>query len=107
MNAIPLKLAEANAFVAAHHRHHKPVRFHLFSIGAQDKSGQLIGAAIVMRPVSQDDLSTVAWQRCVALQRTERRTPARSCWPEPPERPSKWDTTRSRPIPCPRKAAAL
>lgn len=53
MNAIPLKLAEANAFVAAHHRHHKPVRFHLFSIGAQDKSGQLIGAAIVMRPVSQ------------------------------------------------------
>lgn len=53
MIAAPLKLAEANAFIAKHHRHHKPVRFHLFSVGVQDEDGRLIGAAIVMRPVSQ------------------------------------------------------
>ena len=30
---IPVSLAEANAFVAQHHRHHKPVTGHKFSIG--------------------------------------------------------------------------
>ena len=29
----PVSLAEANAFVAEHHRHHKPVRGHKFSLG--------------------------------------------------------------------------
>lgn len=52
MRAAPLKLSEANAFVAQHHRHHKPVRFHLFSIGAT-VAGNLVGVVIVMRPVNQ------------------------------------------------------
>ena len=52
LSLIPISLKEANAFVAAHHRHHKPVVGHKFSIGcAQD--GRLVGVAIVGRPVSR------------------------------------------------------
>lgn len=47
-----LELAEANAFVAQHHRHHKPVIGHLFSIGAS-LDGQIVGVAIVGRPVAR------------------------------------------------------
>lgn len=49
---IPVSLAEANAFVAQHHRHHKPVTGHKFSIGCT-ADGQLVGVAIVGRPVSR------------------------------------------------------
>lgn len=51
-----LELAEANAFVREHHRHHKPVVGHLFSIGAA-LDGKIVGVAIVGRPVarSRDD----------------------------------------------------
>lgn len=52
LRATPLNLAEANAFIARHHRHHQPVRFHLFSVGCLDDGG-LRGVAIVMRPVNQ------------------------------------------------------
>lgn len=45
-------LDEANAFVAEHHRHHKPVVFHLFSIGAS-LNGKIVGVAIVNRPVAR------------------------------------------------------
>lgn len=45
-------LAEANAFVAALHRHHKPVVGHLFSLGAA-KDGKIVGVAIVGRPVAR------------------------------------------------------
>ena len=48
----PVSLAQANAFVALHHRHHKPVTGHKFSIGCT-KEGQLVGVAIVGRPVSR------------------------------------------------------
>ena len=48
----PVSLAEANAFVALHHRHHKPVTGHRFSIGCTE-DGQLVGVAIVGRPVSR------------------------------------------------------
>lgn len=47
-----IKLDEANAFVADHHRHHKPVVGHLFSLGAI-LDGQLVGVAIVGRPVAR------------------------------------------------------
>ena len=47
-----LELAEANAFVKQHHRHHKPVIGHVFSIGAS-LNGQIIGVAIVGRPVAR------------------------------------------------------
>ena len=48
----PVSLAQANAFVAQYHRHHKPVTGHKFSIGCTT-DGQLVGVAIVGRPVSR------------------------------------------------------
>lgn len=49
---VPITLAEANAFVTAHHRHHKPVVGHKFSLGVvvEDK---IVGCAIVGRPVAR------------------------------------------------------
>lgn len=35
----PLTLREANAYVALHHRHNKPVVGHRFSIGVSDSGG--------------------------------------------------------------------
>ncbi len=52
LGLIPVTLKEANAFVAEHHRHHKPVVGHKFSIGCEAK-GKLVGVAIVGRPVSR------------------------------------------------------
>ena len=46
----PLSLRAANELVISLHRHHKPVRGHLFAIGAVE-DGVLVGAAIVGRPV--------------------------------------------------------
>lgn len=51
MKLCHLELAEANAFVTQHHRHHKRVQGHRFSIGATNDAGKLIGVAIVGRPV--------------------------------------------------------
>lgn len=48
----PVTFAEANAFVAQHHRHHKPVVGHKFSIGCME-NGRLVGVAIIGRPVSR------------------------------------------------------
>jgi len=48
----PLTLRQANELVAELHRHHRPVRGHRFSIGVE-RDGQLVGAAIVGRPVSR------------------------------------------------------
>lgn len=48
----PLTLAQANALVAALHRHHKPCTGHRFSIGAFD-GDKNVGAAIVGRPVAR------------------------------------------------------
>lgn len=47
-----LELGEANAFVREHHRHHKPVVGHVFSIGAA-LDGRIVGIAIIGRPVSR------------------------------------------------------
>jgi hypothetical protein len=51
LTVIPVSLLQANEFVEAHHRHHKPLRFHKYSIGAA-KDGKLIGVVIVNRPVN-------------------------------------------------------
>jgi len=48
----PVSLKEANAYVQQHHRHHKPVTGHKFSIGCTDGE-KLVGVAIVGRPVSR------------------------------------------------------
>ncbi len=47
-----MTLRQANAFVEALHRHHKPSRGHRFSIGCE-VGGRLVGAVIVGRPVSR------------------------------------------------------
>ena len=60
MQHVRVELSEANDFVARHHRHHKPVVGHRFSLGAvlEDK---LVGVAIVGRPVARmrDDGATL------------------------------------------------
>ena len=53
MRVVPLELAEANAVVAAWHRHHKPVVGHRFSLGVIDDDGVVRGAVIVGRPPNQ------------------------------------------------------
>lgn len=61
----PITLAEANAYVAAHHRHHKPVVGHKYSIGLSD--GEAVrGVVIVGRPVARllDDGWTLEVNRC-------------------------------------------
>ena len=64
LKLIPISLADANAFVAEHHRHHKPVRGHKFSLGCE-QDGTLVGVAIVGRPVSRylDDGKTLEVNR--------------------------------------------
>ena len=56
----PMTLKRANAFVAAHHRHHRPVVGQKFSLGCE-QDGALVGVAIVGRPVSRhlDDGKTL------------------------------------------------
>lgn len=52
MSKCPLTIDEANAFIAKHHRHHRPVVGHKFSLGAV-KNDKVVGVAIVGRPVSR------------------------------------------------------
>lgn len=47
-----VELEQANAFVVAHHRHHRPVKGHRFSLGCYD-GDRLCGVAIVGRPVAR------------------------------------------------------
>lgn len=49
----PIDLAEANAFVALHHRHHVPALGHKFSVAVSDEAGQVRGVAIVSRPIAR------------------------------------------------------
>lgn len=52
LELVPISLKEANAFVEQHHRHHKPVVGHKFSVAAA-KDEEIVGVAIVGRPVSR------------------------------------------------------
>lgn len=60
MSIVSLELGEANAFVAQHHRHHRPVVGHKFSIGAV-MGEKIVGVAIIGRPVARgrDDGETL------------------------------------------------
>lgn len=49
---VPMELADANEFVARHHRHHRAVVGHKFSLGAM-RGDDLVGVAIVGRPVAR------------------------------------------------------
>lgn len=65
LEVVPLSLAEANLFVASHHRHHKPVPGTKFCIAVSDGM-EIRGVAIVGRPVSRmlDDGWTLEVNRC-------------------------------------------
>ncbi len=62
---VALPLAEANAWVERHHRHHPPVVGHKFSVGLAI-DGAIVGVAIVGRPVARalDDGMTLEVNRC-------------------------------------------
>ena len=47
-----IELRDANIFIARHHRHHKPVQGHRFSLAAWDED-RLVGVVVVGRPVSR------------------------------------------------------
>lgn len=53
LTVVPCELAEANAFIAQHHRHHGPATGHRFSLAVADDAGQVRGVAVVGRPVSR------------------------------------------------------
>lgn len=65
MEIVPISLEEANAFVSVHHRHHKPVVGHKYSI-AVAVAGQVRGVVIVGRPVARrlDNGWTLEVNRC-------------------------------------------
>ncbi len=65
LEVVPIALNEANAFVARHHRHHRPVVGHKFSIAVA--SGEVVhGVAIIGRPVARglDNGWTLEVARC-------------------------------------------
>jgi hypothetical protein len=53
LRTVPTTLRDANAFVAAHHRHHKPVRGHTSSTAVVDDQGTVRGVAIIGRPLAR------------------------------------------------------
>lgn len=64
LELVPVSFADACAFVAAHHRHHRPPRGHKWSVGVAT-DGVLVGVAMVGRPVARlfDDGRTLEVNR--------------------------------------------
>lgn len=52
LSPVPVSRKQANAFVAAKHRHHGPVQGFKFAVGLADASGDLRAVAIAGRPVA-------------------------------------------------------
>lgn len=59
LSVTPITIKEANVFVSAHHRHHKPVTGAKFAIAVSDESGTVRGVAIIGRPVAR--MSDTGW----------------------------------------------
>jgi hypothetical protein len=53
LTIVPASLEEANAFVRLHHRHHRPVVGHKFSVAIADEAGKVRGVAIIGRPTAR------------------------------------------------------
>jgi hypothetical protein len=64
MEIVPITLRAANAFIAEHHRHNKPVRGWKFGVALED-DGRLVGVATAGRPVARhfDDGRTLEVNR--------------------------------------------
>lgn len=65
----PITWKKATRFVSQYHRHHGPPHGHKFSIAVEDQAGNLVGVAIVGRPLARrlDDGWTVELTRCCTL----------------------------------------
>ena len=65
LEVTPINLAEANAFVTAYHRHHKPMQGCKFCV-AVSNTIEVVGVAIIGRPVARmlDDGWTLEVNRC-------------------------------------------
>lgn len=66
LQIVPLELRELNALVEQHHRHHKRVQGHRFSIGVK-ANGVLVGGASIGRPTARmtDQKTTLEVTRLV------------------------------------------
>jgi len=53
LTVTPISFAEANAFVAEYHRHHKPMLGCKFCIAVSDADGNVRGVAMIGRPVAR------------------------------------------------------
>jgi hypothetical protein len=66
LELVPMCRDEANAFIAAHHRHHKPVRVARFCIGAA-RNDEVVAVAIVGNPkarMAQDGYTAEVVRLC-------------------------------------------
>lgn len=52
MTVVPMSISDAKAFVAQHHRHHRPPVSGLFAVGAAE-GDRVVGCAIGGRPVAR------------------------------------------------------
>jgi hypothetical protein len=71
LEVVPVSFRQAAAFVAAHHRHHRPPRGMKFALGvAEQATGRLVGVAMVGRPVARnlDDGWTVEVNRTCTVE---------------------------------------
>lgn len=53
LRIVPMTLSAVNDFISTHHRHHKKVQGHRFSLGVKDADGKLVGVATCGRPVAR------------------------------------------------------
>lgn len=53
LTIVPITFRAACRFVAEHHRHNKPPRGHKFSIGVCDSEGNIVGVAMIGRPIAR------------------------------------------------------
>jgi hypothetical protein len=65
LTLVPVTQAQAKAFITAHHRHNKPSVGWKFGVGVATSDGELVGVAMVGRPVarSYDDGYTLEVNR--------------------------------------------
>lgn len=83
MNLCPMSITDARAFVAQHHRHHRPLKVGcLFAIGAED-DGQIVAVAIVGRTTArmlEDGYTAEVTRLCSTGERNACSLLYAACW---------------------------
>lgn len=77
LTVVPISFAEACAFVAEHHRHHKPPNGHRFSVAVADDEGVVRGVAMVSHPIARHLMD--GWTLEVIRSATDGTPNANSC----------------------------